>query len=100
MSCTGFFEVAGLLAAGLAIIIWTASAIIFVKLAWEVWLGRKEGCCMVSKRCESLTAKGERCKRVAAVYLKTSDGIEYVACQDHDREGFRPYKPPQAPAGV
>jgi hypothetical protein len=42
-----------------------------------------------TKRCESKTATGRRCKRKALVYLRHTDGLEYLSCAEHQSR-FRP----------
>jgi hypothetical protein len=42
------------------------------------------------RRCESVTTKGTRCRKEAVVYHLHSDGLEYLTCSAHHREGFTP----------
>jgi hypothetical protein len=46
-------------------------------------------------RCQSQTTTGRQCKQEAKVYHRHTDGKEYLACNQHAREGFRPCRPPQ-----
>ena len=45
---------------------------------------------MIPHRCEAKTTKGSRCRKEAAVYHTHTDGLEYLACSAHHREGFTP----------
>jgi len=45
---------------------------------------------MTDRRCEALTRKGGRCKSKAVVYHRHTDGCEYLACNFHHSEDFRP----------
>ena len=45
---------------------------------------------MDSYRCEARTCKATRCKSKAIVYHRHKDGCEYLVCNRHHNEDFRP----------
>ena len=50
-------------------------------------------------RCQSLTTKGTRCRKQAAVYHRHSDKLEYLTCNGHHLEGFKPHSGAQGHPG-
>ena len=44
----------------------------------------------MTRRCEAKTVKGGRCKSKATVYHRHQNGAEYLVCNLHHTEDFRP----------